>query len=210
MEQKIGAIIAVGVLVVAGGLLLINLRIGTRRPVAPGSAAPIGTQGVSDAALAADFREYPIGDTERNQMKIAAVWLPPVQMEGLELPQDDGVIHLEADIHALAGNRNGFGLGAWIPYLSIHYRIAPEAAEAEAIEGSLLPMVAKDGPHYGATLHMPGPGKYRLTYAIEPPSKNGFGRHSDPITGVDPWWDPFTVEFPFEYAPPTRDALPNP
>ena len=37
-----------------------------------------------------DFREYPIGDeVEKNEMLIKAVWLPPVQMEGME---DTGVV----------------------------------------------------------------------------------------------------------------------
>jgi uncharacterized protein involved in high-affinity Fe2+ transport len=47
---------------------------------------------------------------------------------------------------------------------------------------------------------MPGVGSYELVYRIENPSKKGFGRHNDPITGVDPWWDAFDVRFDFEYA----------
>jgi uncharacterized protein involved in high-affinity Fe2+ transport len=116
------------------------------------------------------------------------------------LPQHDNVIHLEADIHALQGNKNGFGRGAWIPYLTIGYEIRPADGMGEAIHGEMLPMVAKDGPHYGATIEMPGVGSYELVYRIENPSKKGFGRHNDPITGVDPWWDAFDVRFDFEYA----------
>ena len=34
----------------------------------------------------AGFREYPIGDeVQKNEMLIKAVWLPPVQMEGMEV-----------------------------------------------------------------------------------------------------------------------------
>jgi len=62
-------------------------------------------------------------------------------------------------------------------------------------------MTARDGWHYGASIEMPRAGRYKLTYAIEPPAA---GRHSDPITGVDPWWKPFEVSFDWDYpGPPT-------
>ena len=32
-------------------------------------------------------------------------------------------IHLEADIHAVKGNKNGFGDGEWMPYLTINYTL---------------------------------------------------------------------------------------
>ena len=62
-----------------------------------------------------------------------------------------------------------------------------------------MPMVARDGLHYGATIEMPKAGRYKLTYAIEPPSDGGLGRHVDPATGVDPWWKPFEVSFDWDY-----------
>jgi uncharacterized protein involved in high-affinity Fe2+ transport len=34
-----------------------------------------------------------------------------------------------------------------------------------------MPMVASDGPHYGANIKMMGVGNYKVTYHIEPPSK---------------------------------------
>jgi uncharacterized protein involved in high-affinity Fe2+ transport len=203
MEQKIGTIIAIMVLGAVLALVMFNLM-----PPAPGPAPAIELANAAppaDVATAAPFREYPIGETEQRGMHIAAVWLPPVQMEGMELPQDANVIHLEADIHALEGNVNGFGRGAWIPYLSVRYEIIPVEAGKGAVTGEFMPMVAKDGPHYGATIEMPGPGKFRLVYHIDPPSKNGFGRHSDPVTGVAAWWDAFKVEFDFDYARAASD-----
>lgn len=41
-----------------------------------------------------------------------------------------------------------------------------------------MPMVASDGPHYGANIKMMGVGNYKVTY-IEPPSKAGMHRHTD-------------------------------
>ena len=200
MDQKIGVAIALGVFAVVGLLLFFNLQ-ARESPSALAVAVPASREG-------ATF-EYPIGETEHSGMHIAAVWLPPVQMEGMDLPQDADVIHLEADIHASEGNVNGFGRGAWMPYLTVRYEIIPLDTGKEPVRGEFMPMVAKDGPHYGATLQMPGPGKYRLIYELEPPSSNGFGRHSDPITGVAPWWEPFRVEFEFDYPGGGQSAEPK-
>jgi len=215
MEQKVGGIIALVVFAVIGVVIYFNLQPREPQAVAPRSVGSSGSATGQEPAGASDMAgiETFIDETERSGMLITAVWLPPIQMEGLELPQHADVIHLEADIHGLAGNQNGFGLGAWIPYLTVTYEIKPDDAARETIKGEFLPMVAKDGPHYGATIEMPGAGKYTLTYHIDNPSKKGFGRHSDPITGVGPWWEAFNVTFEFDYpgAKPTKDsAKPTP
>jgi uncharacterized protein involved in high-affinity Fe2+ transport len=152
------------------------------------------------------FREYEIGEVDRDaeHLKVNAVWLPPVTMDHDCGPAPGpNVIHLECDIHATRGNTNGFAIGDWIPYLTIKYTIVTEGAkegEGAKLEGKLMPMVAKDGPHYGATIAMPAHGKYKLTYAIEPPSSNGLGRHTDPITGVADWWKAFEASYAWEYT----------
>ena len=64
-------------------------------------------------------------------------------------------------------------------------------------------MVAKDGLHYGASVAMPKPGQFRLTYAVEPPSVGGLGRHSDPATGVAAWWAPFSATYEWDFQPPS-------
>jgi uncharacterized protein involved in high-affinity Fe2+ transport len=155
----------------------------------------------------AGFREYPIGDeAQKNGMLIKAVWLPPVQMEGMAPSTSAKVIHLEADVHATEGNRNGFAKDEFVPYLVVDYSIVPADKKAVGttltpIGGRLTPMVARDGWHYGATIEMPGPGRYTLTYALKPPSAAGAGRHVDAATGVDPWWKPFEVSFDWEFEP---------
>jgi uncharacterized protein involved in high-affinity Fe2+ transport len=154
----------------------------------------------------AGFREYPIGDEVlKDHMRIAAVWLPPIAMEGMPAMSAGGdVIHLEADIHATEGNPNGFAKDEFIPYLKVRYTITPAGGGAAIHEGELLPMVARDGLHYGASIEMPKPGAFRLTYQVEPPSAGGLGRHSDPVTGVAPWWPPFEVAFDWDYPGPPR------
>ena len=156
-------------------------------------------------AFSAHAVEYPIGTPQqRNGMEIAAVYLQPVTMEpdGMMRKAEESDVHMEADIHALASNPNGFEEGAWIPYLAVKYEVTKQGSN-EKIAGDFMPMVANDGPHYGDNVKLKGPGKYHVKYIISPPSANPhshFGRHTDRLTGVRPWFKPFEVEYEFTYV----------
>jgi uncharacterized protein involved in high-affinity Fe2+ transport len=147
--------------------------------------------------------EYPIGTPQQKAgMEIVAVYLQPVEMEpaGMMRAATETDIHIEADIHALDSNVNGFEEGAWIPYLTVKYEISKIGTEFKAA-GDFMPMVANDGPHYGDNVKLDGPGKYKVQYTIQPPSEHAhFGRHTDRATGVRPWFKPFTVEYEFTYV----------
>jgi periplasmic iron binding protein len=59
--------------------------------------------------------EYPIGVPQQKAgMELAAVYLQAVEMEpdGMMRKVAESDIHIEADIHALANNPNGFEEGA--------------------------------------------------------------------------------------------------
>ena len=160
------------------------------------------------AAQPAGAREYPIGVPEqRYGMEIVAVYLQPVRMEpdGMMRPAEESDVHLEADIRALDINPNGFAEGEWIPYLHVKYEVTKQGAN-EPISGVFMPMVANDGPHYGDNVKLAGPGEYHVKYTIYPPDADAnpgakhFGRHTDRLTGVRPWFKLFSVEFDFIYA----------
>jgi uncharacterized protein involved in high-affinity Fe2+ transport len=145
--------------------------------------------------------ETPAGQpVKQDGMQIMAVYLQPVEMEPRMVGQDPAKtdIHLEADIHALAGNKNGFPQDAWIPYLRVHYALTKKGSGWRA-QGLLDPMVAADGPHYGANVKLDGPGAYELDFHIAPPSVNGFMRHTDKETGVAAWWAPFDYRGAFNF-----------
>lgn len=112
-------------------------------------------------------------------------------MKGQEASKTD--IHLEADIHAIAKNPNGFREDAWVPYLAITYELRKKGSDWHT-SGELMPMVANDGPHYGANVALNGPGAYRVIFHIAPPSRHGFMRHTDKETGVAPWFEPFDYQ----------------
>lgn len=157
------------------------------------------------AASSALAAEYPIGKPQiKNGMEIGAVYLQPVKMEpeGMMRKAAESDVHLEADIHAVKNNPNGFAEGDWMPYLVIKYEVS-KVGSNQTIKGDFMPMVASDGPHYGDNVKLMGPGKYKLKYTIQAPSANEhahFGRHVDKETGVGTWFKPFELNYEFTYA----------
>jgi periplasmic iron binding protein len=145
--------------------------------------------------------EYPIGEPQNGGgLEVAAVYLQPIVMEpaGMMRPAIESDIHLEADIHVLADNPNGFAEGEWMPGLNITYVLTKEDS-GEEISGPLMAMVASDGPHYGDNVKLMGVGEYHLVLTVTPPGAS-FGRHVDKETGVAPWFEPFTTEYDFTFA----------
>lgn len=158
-------------------------------------------------AAPATAKEIPIGPhVIENGLDVGAVYLQPIEMDppGMMRAAADADIHLEADIRAAKGNRNGFAEGDWVPALAVSFEVVkldgdkPTAAKAG---GMLMPMVANDGPHYGDNVKLAGPGRYRLTIKIAPPGPHQhFGRHVDKETGVAEWFKPFDVVQDFTFA----------
>ncbi|WP_406676790.1 iron transporter [Neomoorella carbonis] len=151
------------------------------------------------------FQEYPIGDEKEVEgLKIAAVYFQPVAMEpaGAGLAPDKADIHLEADITATPDNKTGFGVGEWVPYLNVKYKLK-KLDNGQVVEGTFMPMNASDGPHYGANVKMLGAGKYELTYIVESPEKQGYALHTDKETGVEGrfWKKPVEVKWEFNFIP---------
>jgi uncharacterized protein involved in high-affinity Fe2+ transport len=158
------------------------------------------------AAAPANAREYFVGGpVKEHDMEIVANYLVGVEMSPMVMTMGGGMmehgndtIHLEADIHATADNPYGYADGSWIPYLTVNYDLKKVGSDWTA-SGKLLPMTAKDGPHYANNLNMSGPGQYQVTYRIDPPADGTFWRHIDKETGVPDWWKPVTVSFTFKY-----------
>jgi periplasmic iron binding protein len=163
---------------------------------------------IASFTLSAYALEYPIGAPQHVAgMEVAAVYLQPVEMEpaGHMRKASESDVHIEADIHALASNPNGFGEGVWIPHLLVKYEIT-KLGSSEVVKGDMMPMVASDGPHYGDNIKLKGPGKYKVKYTIYPPNAKEnaygkhFGRHTDRETGVRPWFKPVETEWQFNYT----------
>ena len=209
-QRWFGPLLASLVVFGVAGLLYLNLEPSKRTPQWPvtRSATPSLEAGPAiDGAgeLRPKLQEYPIGEeVQKNQVRIAAVWLRSIMMDGMA-SSSPGLVHVEADVRALANNPNGFALDEFVPYLKVRYTL-DDAKGARIGEGEMIPMVAADGLHYGSSMELPPAGTYALTYHIEPPSAGGLGRHSDPASGVAPWWEPFDATFEWEIEAPEPAA----
>lgn len=172
------------------------------------------------AAIAEDagFEEFPIAldgsvdpksadyveevDLTEAPLHVAAVYFQPVDMEPVDLlgdaTKENTNIHLEADIH-WNENGYGFGVGDWVPYLTVEYQIVSETTGDVAVDwAAFMVMSADDGAHYGANVKLPTSDTYTLRFRIHNPSENGYLLHVDEETGVPEhsfWADPIVVEF---------------
>ena len=157
------------------------------------------------AAVAEDeigFEEFPIGEEQDvgpdSIIHIAAVYFQPVVMEPMAssgLSVEEANIHIEADISANE-NELGYGVGDWIPYLTIDYKVVDAEGNVKS-EGTFMPMAASDGPHYGTNIKLDTDGVYTLLLTIHSPAENGYLLHVDAETGVSGrfWESPIEVEF---------------
>ena len=157
------------------------------------------------SVMAAEFEEFPIGPEKVvGPLEIGAVYFQPVDMEPLGmggLPAAKADMHLEADIKAAQDNQLGYEAGSFVPYLTVKYEITKEGGKT--IKGTFMPMSASDGPHYGNNVKLDGPGKYKVTFIIDNPEKQGYLLHVDKATGVTGrfWKKPIEVSWDFNYVP---------
>jgi uncharacterized protein involved in high-affinity Fe2+ transport len=159
------------------------------------------------SADTAGFEEFPLGDEQVvGPLQIAGVYFQPVDMEpaGMGgLPASQADLHLEADISAAEGNELGYGVGDFVPNLTVKYVVVKEGGKT--IEGSFMPMSASDGPHYGNNVKLDGAGTYKVTFIIDNPEKQGYLLHVDKKTGVEGrfWKEPISVSWTFKWVPRT-------
>jgi uncharacterized protein involved in high-affinity Fe2+ transport len=154
---------------------------------------------------AAGFEEFPLGDDrELGPINVAGVYFQPVDMlpAGNSLPASEADMHMEADISAAEGNDLGYGVGDFVPNLTVRYEIA-KTGSSWKIDGTFMPMNASDGPHYGANLKLDGAGTYKIRFIIQNPETQGYLLHIDQDTGVPGrfWQQPLVAEWDFDFIP---------
>ena len=145
----------------------------------------------------AGFEEQPLGDEVHvGPLVVGGVYFQPVEMEPqVGTPAADSSMHIEADIAAAADNKLGYGAGDFVSGLTVDYAIKDKSGNVVQ-EGTLMPMNASDGPHYGLNLPKLDAGTYDVSFMIKPPSV--WLLHTDKTTGVEGrfWTEPLVAEFP--------------
>ena len=148
----------------------------------------LSVSAVSLAEEEAGFDEYELGvegEQEVGFMTMAMVYFQPVDMAPAEnaTPKEGSDLHIEVDLTANE-NPYGFPVDGWVPYLSIDFVIKDAATGEEVYAGSMMPMAASDGPHYGTNIPL-AEGEYTITLYIKSPAENGYLLHVDSETGVE-------------------------
>lgn len=163
------------------------------------------------------FKEINIGEEKIvGPFQVAAVYFQGVDMipEGRQPSAAESDMHLEADIHLTkeAGKKYGFGNGKdiWPAYLTVNYKVLSEDGK-EVTAGSMMPMNADDGAHYGVNIkkNTVKVGKYKLVLEIQPSAD--YLLHTDEETGVpvvknggkdaaSKYYEKQTVEFEWNYS----------
>lgn len=191
---RVGA--ALATLALAGTLAACsNNSSSSEQPAGPAPAAsnPAAPAPGEDAG----FEEQPLGDEVHvGPLVVGGVYFQPVDMEPeMGTPAAESSMHIEADIAAADNNDLGYGVGDFVPGLTVDYSIKDKSGTAVQ-EGTLMPMNASDGPHYGLNLPKLDAGTYDVTFTIKPPS--GWLLHTDKTTGVKGrfWTEPLVAEFP--------------
>jgi uncharacterized protein involved in high-affinity Fe2+ transport len=182
-------------------LVLLGLALALALFVPAAGAAPAPAPGEATAG----FEEFPLGDEyDVGPLHIAGVYFQPVDMEPAGqggIPASAADMHLEADISAAEGNQLGYGVGDFVPYLTVRDKAVKQGGKT--IEGVFMPMNASDGPHYGNNVKLDGAGKYKITFIIDSPEKQNYLLHVDKETGVDGrfWTKPIEVSWDFDFIP---------
>ena len=141
----------------------------SEKPAGPASAS--ADSGAAAPGEDAGFEEQPLGDEVHvGPLVVGGVYFQPVDMEPeMGTPAAESSMHIEADVSAAADNKLGYGAGDFIPGLTVDYAIKDKSG-ATVQEGTLMPMNASDGPHYGLNLPKLDAGTYDVTFTIKPPS----------------------------------------
>ncbi len=187
-----------GVAVAAAALLFAGCSSGM------GDMSGTSGSGGSTASGAMNMVEYPIGQSQKfDVVQVSAAYSKPADMEpsGMGMSAADADIHLEGNVTAMQGNKMGFAVGAWIPYVTIDYQIT--GPDGKVAKGALMPMTSSHGQHYGANVKMGKAGTYKVTYTVHSPTEGGLMVHVDKTMGVTgKFWDaPLVASWDFDYLP---------
>ena len=145
----------------------------SEKPSASSSSSSSSSAAADSAAPApgedAGFEEQPLGDDVHvGPLVVGGVYFQPVEMEpAMGTPAAESSMHIEADVSAAADNKLGFGAGDFVPGLTVDYSIKDKSGTTVQ-EGTLMPMNASDGPHYGLNLPKLDAGTYDVTFSIKP------------------------------------------
>ncbi|MEZ5086107.1 MAG: iron transporter [Tessaracoccus sp.] len=150
------------------------------------------------------INELEVGDSgpqiAGDYIEVAAVYFQAIDMEQGNMampPASESDMHFEIDIKTTEKAREiGFAADQFMPYLKITPKLT-EQTTGEVIElGTLMPMIASDGPHYGNNISL-APGLYTVELTIQSPADDFMLHTGNDTSGVQGrfWDEPLKVVF---------------
>ncbi|EFN92323.1 uncharacterized protein involved in high-affinity Fe2+ transport [Mobiluncus mulieris] len=149
------------------------------------------------------IEEKPVGDSgeqKAGMLQVNAVFFQAIDLEQGSMampPASESDMHFEVDVKTNdEAKKIGYDGDLFMPYLKINAKIINKDTGAVGYEGTLMPMIANDGPHYGNNIKLPD-GKYKVELTIPSPANDWMlhtGKDSSAVEGRF-WKDPLKVTF---------------
>lgn len=159
----------------------------------------------AEKGQAVGINEIPVGDSgpqTSGPLTVDLVYFQAIDMEQgsvLVPPASESDMHFEVDV---ATNEKaaeiGYEADQFMPYLEINVKIYDQATGGLVKDlGTMMPMVASDGPHYGNNIKLE-PGEYRVEVEIPSPADKFMLHTGKDTSAVDGrfWTEP--LKFTFE------------
>lgn len=166
---------------------------------AEASEEPVIGEGKDTAGI----NELPVGDSgpqTNGPLTIDLVYFQAVDMEHGSMampPASQSDMHFEVDVATTDEAAEwGYGADEFLPYLNISAIVTNKDTGEEIDLGTMMPMIASDGPHYGNNISLE-PGNYDVTVTVQSPADEFMlhtGKDTSAVKGRF-WTEPLKFEF---------------
>lgn len=151
----------------------------------------------------AGINELPVGDSgpqTNGPLTIDLVYFQAVDLEhgSMAMPAaSDSDMHFEVDVATTEeATEWGYEADQFLPYLEIRAVVTNTDTGEEIDLGTMMPMIASDGPHYGNNISL-APGNYDVLVTVASPADDFMLHTGNDTSGVTGrfWTDSLTFEF---------------
>ena len=149
------------------------------------------------------INELPVGDSgpqTNGPLTVDAVYFQAIDLEHGSMsmpPASESDMHFEIDVATTEeATEWGYEADQFLPYLDIKAVATNTDTGEETDLGTMMPMIASDGPHYGNNISL-DPGNYDVELTIASPADDFMlhtGKDSSGVKGRF-WAEPLKFEF---------------
>lgn len=149
------------------------------------------------------INEIDVGDSgpqTNGPLEISLVYFQAIDLEHGSMamaPASQSDMHFEIDVKTNDEAKEwGYDADQFMPYLQIHAVVTNQETGESTDLGTMMPMIASDGPHYGNNISLEA-GKYDVTITVDSPADDFMlhtGKDSSGVKGRF-WEEPLKFEF---------------